>query len=157
MILKLAKNNSYLVKLIGFGRALKSGTNLLQKSIVRHNPLFDPPELDNEQMADKQDIWGCGIIFLELISGERRFNNFLERVNIIIHEVMKKQMMPEEHRLIITDFMNRMLCLSPQNRFSAEEALNHEIFRISHKKTIYVQQDNSKVMNKLLQFRVSNI
>lgn len=95
MIVRLAKSKSYLVKLVGFGRALKIGSNPPHKSFVRQDPIFDPPELDAEQLADKQDIWGCGIIFLELISGERRFDNFLERLNIIIHEVMKKQVMPE--------------------------------------------------------------
>jgi serine/threonine protein kinase len=43
MILKLAKSKSYLVKLVGFGRALKNGTNRLHKSIVRQDPIFDPP------------------------------------------------------------------------------------------------------------------
>lgn len=95
MIVRLAKSKSYLVKLVGFGRALKNGSNRPHRFVVKQDPIFDPPELDNEQLADKQDIWGCGIIFLELISGERRFDNFLERVNIIIQEAMKKQVMPE--------------------------------------------------------------
>jgi hypothetical protein len=73
MIVRLVKSKSYLVKLVGFGRALKHGALRIQKTIVRQDPIFDPPELDNGNLADKQDIWGCGIIFLELISGERKF------------------------------------------------------------------------------------
>lgn len=38
---------------------------------------------------------------------------------------MKKQVMPEDQKLIIIDFLTKMLELSPQKRFSAEEALNH--------------------------------
>jgi len=69
MVVKLEKNKSYLVKLVGFGRALRAGAHKIRKKFSQEDPIFTPPELDNERYADKQDIWGCGVIFLELFSG----------------------------------------------------------------------------------------
>ena len=67
MVVKIEKTNSYLIKLVGFGNAHKIGAPIITTSIG-HTSIFNAPESYNEQEADKQDIWGCGIIFLELLS-----------------------------------------------------------------------------------------
>lgn len=76
MLVKLGKNKKYLAKLVGFGRALRIGARRLETKIKQES-IFNPPENESDAYADRQDIWGCGIIFLEMISGERKFPDFL--------------------------------------------------------------------------------
>lgn len=76
MIVRL-NNQSILVKMVGFGSAHKIGAPS-PPSPLRHT-LFKAPESHNDQQTSKQDIWGCGIILLELLSRERNFLNFFEK------------------------------------------------------------------------------
>lgn len=69
MLVRLEKTRSFIVKIIGFGDALKIGAAKLANSMQLENSIFTAPEVDNASMAHKQDIWACGIIFLELLSG----------------------------------------------------------------------------------------
>lgn len=68
MVVKLEKKNNFLIKLVGFGNAHKIGAPIM-KNTIGHYSIFNAPEASNEQTADKQDIWGCGVILLELLSG----------------------------------------------------------------------------------------
>ena len=75
MVVQLEKKHSILVKLIGFGHAHRIGAPIVANSIGQPS-IFTAPERNNDQYVDKQDIWGCGVILLELLSGERHFNGF---------------------------------------------------------------------------------
>jgi serine/threonine protein kinase len=61
------------VKLVGFGRALRKGAPKLSNKVVSVEPLFIAPEADNDMLTDKQDSWACGIILLEMLTGERKY------------------------------------------------------------------------------------
>ena len=76
MIVPLEKSKSFLIKLVGFGHAHRIGAPIITTSIGQTS-IFHAPESYSDQEADKQDIWGCGIIFLELLSGSRSFPNFI--------------------------------------------------------------------------------
>lgn len=62
IIVSLAEPNALLVKLVGFGNAHKIGTPVISSAISQS--VFTAPEAHNEQQVEKQDIWGCGVIFL---------------------------------------------------------------------------------------------
>ena len=68
MVVRLEKKKGYLVKLVGFGRALRKGAHRVETELVPRNPMFIAPEAESESFADKQDAWACGVICLELIS-----------------------------------------------------------------------------------------
>lgn len=70
MVVRLSKPNNLLVKLVGFGSAHKMGA---PTPSPLHHTVFTAPEAHSEHEADKQDIWGTGIMFLELLSGEKNF------------------------------------------------------------------------------------
>ena len=84
MILKLEKSKSFLVKLVGFGRSLRKGAPKLSNKVVSAEPLFIAPEADNDLLTEKQDSWACGIILLEMLTGEKKYENFLERKEVIV-------------------------------------------------------------------------
>jgi hypothetical protein len=64
LIVPLEGQGAQLVKLIGFGHAMKIGANRFCSSLFTNNNLFQAPEAENSQYAEKLDIWGCGIILL---------------------------------------------------------------------------------------------
>jgi calcium-dependent protein kinase len=86
MLVRLERRR-VLVKLIGFGQALKIGAPKFEQTGPR-DALFAGPEADAH--PEKQDIWACGIILLELISGERKFPDFLLRKDEIIETYVRK-------------------------------------------------------------------
>ncbi len=65
---------SFLVKLVGFGNAHRIGVPPIPRSFAQS--AFTAPEVHNDNNADKQDIWGCGLILIQLLSGQRNFGNF---------------------------------------------------------------------------------
>jgi serine/threonine protein kinase len=117
MLVKLGQG--ILIKLVGFGHAHKIGAPIITSAITSSS-IFNAPEAYNEQAADKQDIWGTGVILLELLSGQRNFPDFVEKKDQIVREVVERQQLDEEHRSIMLDFISRMLETSPLSRFSAE-------------------------------------
>lgn len=73
MVARLEKSQTWLVKLVGFGQAMKEGANHLQPPSHHPDSLFRPPEAAKHNQLHKQDVWATGIIFMQLISGERHF------------------------------------------------------------------------------------
>jgi serine/threonine protein kinase len=69
MIVKLEKINSILIKIIGFGSSMRLGAKIISNQFISQNALFVAPENNNSKSADKQDIWGCGILLLSLLTG----------------------------------------------------------------------------------------
>lgn len=134
MVVKLEQEYSYLVKLIGFGHAQKIGAHKLAPSIITPNNLFTAPEADSSQHAEKLDIWGCGVIFLELVCGEHQFPNFLEQKTEIIGHAVDNQNLSYREKEVITDFLTKMLETDPAQRLNAETALKHPLFEISYQR-----------------------
>lgn len=127
MVVRLDKKNNILIKLVGFGNAHRIGAPTIS-SAIGHNSIFNAPEAENEQEADKQDIWGCGVIFLELLSGERNFPNFIENRRRIVQEIVERQPLSAEQKELYVDLIGKMLEVSPGKRVSASGALEHPIF-----------------------------
>lgn len=48
---------------------MRLGAKNISNRFISQNALFVAPENNNSKMADKQDIWGCGILFLSLLTG----------------------------------------------------------------------------------------
>ena len=138
---------------MGFGNAHKIGAPNITASIG-HTSIFNAPEAYSEQEADKQDIWGCGIIFLELLSGERTFPNFLENIPQTIQEIIDRLKLTPEDRTNLIDITSKMLELSPAKRISAEGALNHEIFKTNSKGEVKLRDNSAQVLRGLMHYRV---
>ena len=154
MLVRLEKKKDFIIKLVGFGNAHKIGAPNITATIG-HTSIFNAPEAYSDQEADKQDIWGCGIIFLELLSGERNFPNFLENIPQTIQEIIDRLKLTPEDRANLIDIISRMLELSPVKRISAEAALSHEIFKTNSKGEVKLRGDNSaQVLRGLMHYRV---
>lgn len=129
MIVKLG-DDKYLVKLVGFGDAVSIGAKLKSKTsrMFGDDSIFKPPEGQNAYV-DKIDIWSCGIIFLELITGERKFDNFIPKKDEIIEEAVEQLSLSEEVKSLLQEFINQLLEFKPENRISAFDALQHNLFK----------------------------
>ena len=130
MLVHIKKTKSWLVKLLGFGQAMKEGANQFQHPSHHPDSLFKPPEATGHNQLHKQDVWATGIILMQLIAGERHFPNFRADRKKIISEIISKQSLPGEKGIIIMDLLGKMLLEEPEQRLSAIEALKHQVFKI---------------------------
>lgn len=150
MLVRLERGR-LLVKLIGFGQALKIGAPRLQPTAPR-DALFAAP--DAEAHPEKQDIWGCGVILLQLLSGERKFPDFLLRKDELIQTHVRRLSLEPPQRDCLLDFLQRLLAVSPERRLSAEEALAHPAMGLEMGSRVGTGSGGSEVLEKLLRFRV---
>ena len=68
--------------------------------------------------------------------------------------MIKKQNLSQHYQTTIMDFLNNMLKADPEQRFSAEQAVNHAIFRLKENKNIVLNHNNPEIMQKLLHYKV---
>lgn len=121
MVFKLESPNSYLIKLTGFGNAQKIGALKINNMINNYSgSVYIAPEAQSSKNIEKLDIWGCGLVFLNLITGENIINNFLIRKDEIIEESVQNTNMSTERKEIVLDFLNKTLEVDPNKRITAQ-------------------------------------
>lgn len=99
LIYKLESPNSYLIKLTGFGNSQRLGTLKITNTIDQYNEaIYIAPEAENSKNIEKLDIWGCGIIFLNLLTGEHIIKDFLTHKNEIIEKSVQNTNMSAERK-----------------------------------------------------------
>ena len=138
------------VKLIDFGTAKFRETEYENQLIG--SPYFIAPEVIDKKYTNKCDVWSIGVILYFLISRKKPFTgfSFKEIFNSIKEDEINLKTSPfnsvsEE----LKDLIKKLLTKNPNERISADEALQHNWF-IKNKTKEKLSELNSKDLNNLL-------
>ena len=120
------------LKLIDFGTALEVPKGKRLKKFIGTS-YYIAPEVIMEDYDNKCDIWSCGIILYILLSGFPPFNGHSNKQIYNNIRFQKLYFSQDEWKGISKDaieLIKNMLNKNPENRFSAEDCLNHKWFNI---------------------------
>ena len=128
ILLKNSLNNYCDIKICDFGTAQIFQKNEFQNEIIG-TLCYMAPEVINEKYNEKCDLWSCGVMMYQLLTGNNIFIGRNEEK--IIDNILNKKIDKNEftgYNNIIIDLLMKLLERNPINRISAEEALNHKLF-----------------------------
>ena len=142
------------VKICDFGTAkiCEAGT---REKILVGSPYFMAPEvLKEEEYNEKCDIWSCGVIMYILLSqrppfGGRNEDEIKRNVENGIYDLISPPFNNFSRSCI--DLIKKLLTIDPQERISAEEALNHQWFKENESKELYNKIKDKKISEDLLE------
>jgi calcium-dependent protein kinase len=127
----LIEGNSINIKLADFGSAcyLDPGQKL-QKALG--TPYYIAPEVLSGDYNEKCDVWSCGIILFMLLTGKPPYQGRNQKE--ILKNIKESPFLFRENEfpgisLLAVDLIKRMVCVNPEERISASEALNHFWFQ----------------------------
>ncbi|CAG9320051.1 unnamed protein product [Blepharisma stoltei] len=117
-----------LVKLIDFGHSSKIIENQKFTELLG-TPYFVAPEVLDKNYNEKCDLWSCGVVLFIILIGYPPFN--ARDINELFRRIRKGKFKTntEEWRSISTeaqDLILHLLKLNVEERFSAEQAMNHK-------------------------------
>jgi len=131
------------LKLVDFGLSNKFGS----KFEAMHSPVgtiyYVAPEVLKGDYDSKCDLWSLGVIMHTMLSGRLPF--FGENISEIHHKVMAGKFTMEgtiwdKVSDQAKELINELICLNPENRLSACQALNHPWFEQIHCKRLSVDE-----------------
>ena len=129
-----AVEDLYDVKLIDFG--ISKNLELIEKNNdnkVKGSLYYMAPEVFENKINEKCDIWSCGVVLYCLVVGDYPFKGKNHK-EIIKNIRTGRLSFPEDFKASrdFIDLINNCLQKDPNKRLSAKEALNHPFFT-SHK------------------------
>jgi calcium-dependent protein kinase len=116
------------IKVIDFGTSIVFDPN----TKMRHKfgtPYYIAPEVINRMYDEKCDVWSCGVIMYILLCGSPPFKGKNHREIFEKIKAGKFQFAQPEWQLVSREakmLIKKMLTYNPDERISAEEALNDE-------------------------------
>ena len=154
-ILMVSNDNDYDIKLIDFGfvkyiENIRDGINPIEFG-RGGTPGYKAPEVNvGKTCGTKADIWGVGIILINMLLLETDFRDvskfpgdFYETlIPNIFFKVYKKQLLQEYSKECI-DFLTKILKLEPAERMSTVECLNHRWIK-KYNKSYYITKNTNK-------------
>ena len=149
-ILLEKKKNIDTIKLIDFGTAQKFNPDKKMTTVIG-TPYYIAPEVLKGSYDEKCDIWGAGVIMFILLSGVPPFNGPDD--NAIMKKVAsgKFKFNPAKWKGIsksAKDLIEQMLIKEPENRITAQEALEHKWMK-NYKSGTINKKDLSNALNGL--------
>jgi calcium-dependent protein kinase len=147
ILIESKSNGKYIIKIIDFGTAKLYAKNKSEKKIIGSS-YYIAPEVLTENYNQKCDLWSCGVIMYILLSGkppfaDRRDTLILEKIKIGKFDMDIKEFskISKESKDLILNLLEK----NPKKRFSAEQALNHDWFRLHDIKTNMIELDVEKI------------
>lgn len=133
------------------------GTSAIFKKGEKQNEIigtlcYMAPEVLNQEYNQKCDLWSCGVIMYILLTGKRPFigrddDQIIEKIlfNSYNETLLKK------YNKYTKDLLRKLLEKNPENRISAEEALNHKVFSLNKTKEILNEIHDEKLIMKFIE------
>lgn len=120
------------------------------------NPVYEAPEVLNNNYNEKCDIWSIGVLFYYLLSGDLPF--WAPTVDVVIEKILRGRYDLEDGDIWFyisedaKDLITMMLTYNPDYRISAVEALRHPFFDILKKGHHKQPKDLSNALSNIYQF-----
>lgn len=151
--------DNFLIKIIDF----KLLTYLPEKQHLSEKVgavFYIAPEILEEKYDFKCDIWSCGVLLYVMLCGKFPFNgktNLEILQNIKEGNICKDSADYKSLSNEVKDFLGRLLKVRPEDRFSAEDALQHQWLKERNRN----RQSISKIINfgaieNLKSFRIAH-
>ena len=140
------------IKVCDFGTAKICEAGTLEKTKVG-SPYFMAPEVFKKKYNEKCDIWSCGVIMYILLSqkppfGGRNEEEIKNNVEIGIFDLDSPPFNQLSQSCI--DLIKKLLTIDPQQRLSAEEALNHQWFIENRSKELFNKIKDKEIIEELV-------
>jgi calcium-dependent protein kinase len=112
------------------------------------------PEVLKKHYNEKCDVWSCGVIMYILLSARPPFggeddNEIMERVATGKYDLESPPFNKLSKNSI--DLIKRLLTMDPEQRISAEQALNHPWFKEFKSQEIYNRINDSDTIKNLIE------
>ncbi|KAL4469791.1 hypothetical protein ABPG72_022111 [Tetrahymena utriculariae] len=150
-------NNEGEAKLSDFGVAsCKSDADTLVGSPY----WLSPEQLNKQKYTNKVDIWALGICIIEMAEGMPPYGDLrptsamkMIKQNPIVNFQDSKQFSDE-----LNNFLSHCLQINPEERWSAEQLLNHDFFKF-HKENLEYERKSlyERRKNALQQYKIANL
>ena len=161
ILLKNSENNFCDIKICDFGTAQIFKKNEIQTEIIGTLG-YMAPEVINEKYNEKCDLWSCGIMMYNLLTGN---NPFIDRneektvENILNKKINKNEL--SKFNSCTNNLLLKLLEKNPNNRINSEEAINHKLFDFFDiKNKITEIKDKNKIfkyINNLKKFKCNSL
>jgi len=154
-ILIVAKDREGLptIKICDFGTSKMFEKGAVQRKLVGSS-YYIAPEVLKKHYNEKCDVWSCGVIMYILLSARPPFggeddNEIMERVATGKYDLESPPFNKLSKNSI--DLIKRLLTMDPEQRISAEQALNHPWFREFKSQEIYNRINDTDTMKTLIE------
>jgi len=141
------------IKICDFGTSKMFEKGAVQRKLVGSS-YYIAPEVLKKHYNEKCDVWSCGVIMYILLSARPPFggeddNEIMERVATGKYDLES----PPFNKLSKNslDLIKRLLTMDPDQRISAEQALNHPWFKEFKSQEIYNRINDTDTMKTLVE------
>ena len=153
LIVDKDQKNYPIVKICDFGTSTIFEKGAVQKKLVGSS-YYIAPEVLKKYYNEKCDIWSLGVIMYILLSARPPFGGrddeaIMERVAIGKYDLESPPF--DELSKSALDLIRKLLNIDPNERITAEQALNHPWFKENKSQELYNQIKDKKTIKKLLE------
>ena len=141
-----------LIKICDFGTSKIFEKGAVERKLVGSS-YYIAPEVLKKHYNEKCDIWSCGVIMYILLSARPPFggeddNDIMERVSYGKYDLES----PPFNKLSKNslDLIQRLLTMDPEQRISAEQALNHPWFKEFKSQELYNRINDRDTIKSLI-------
>jgi calcium-dependent protein kinase len=140
------------IKICDFGTSKMFEKGAVERKLVGSS-YYIAPEVLKKHYNEKCDVWSCGVIMYILLSARPPFggeddNEIMERVATGKYDLESPPFNKLSKNSI--DLIKRLLTMDPEQRISAEQALNHPWFKEFKSQEIYNRINDSDTIKNLI-------
>ena len=140
------------IKICDFGTSKMFEKGAVERKLVGSS-YYIAPEVLKKHYNEKCDVWSCGVIMYILLSARPPFggeddNEIMERVATGKYDLESPPFNKISKNSI--DLIKRLLTMDPEQRISAEQALNHPWFKEFKSQEIYNRINDSDTIKNLI-------
>ena len=141
------------IKICDFGTSKMFEKGAVQRKLVGSS-YYIAPEVLKKHYNEKCDVWSCGVIMYILLSARPPFggeddNEIMERVSSGKYDLESPPFNKLSKNSI--DLIKRLLTMDPEQRISAEQALNHPWFKEFKSQEIYNRINDADTIKTLVE------
>ena len=141
------------IKICDFGTSKMFEKGAVQRKLVGSS-YYIAPEVLKKHYNEKCDVWSCGVIMYILLSARPPFggeddNEIMERVSTGKYDLESPPFNKLSKNSI--DLIKRLLTMDPEQRISAEQALNHPWFKEFKSQEIYNRINDADTIKTLVE------